>query len=71
MTSKKQIGKIIRVEWDDETEEMRVVMEITDPTFKKRVLHSKDFQDVLVFEGKNVMVIASKSNKRGPKNAPV
>lgn len=63
MTSNEQktIGKIIRVEWDQETDEVRIVMEITDPVFKKRVLYSKDLQDVVTIKGKDVMIIASKS----------
>lgn len=55
-----QVGKVIRVEWDKETDEVRLVMEITDPVFKRRVLHSKDFQDILTINGKDVMVVASR-----------
>ena len=69
MTSNEQktIGKIIRVEWDQETDEVRIVMEITDPVFKKRVLYSKDLQDVVTIQGKDVMIIASNSkNETNP-----
>ena len=62
MTSK-NVGKIIRVIWNKETDDVQVVMEITDPQFKARVIHNKDLQDVLTFEGKDVMVVASKSRK--------
>lgn len=55
-----QVGKVIRVEWNEETDEVRVVMEITDPVFKRRVLNSKDLQDILSIKGKDVMVVASK-----------
>ena len=58
-----KVGKVIRVEWNTETDEVRLVMEITDPVFKKRVIHTKDFQDILSISGKDVMVIASKSKK--------
>lgn len=57
------IGKVIRVEWDQETDDVRLVMEITDPIFKRKVIHSKDFQDILTIKGKDVIVIASKSKK--------
>jgi len=59
--SEQKVGKVIRVEWDQETDEVRVVMEITDPVFKKRVLNSKDLQDILSIKGKDVMVVASRS----------
>ena len=59
----KKVGKVIRVEWDEDTGVVRVVMEITDPVFKSRVLHSKDLQDVISIKGKDVMVVASKSKK--------
>ena len=57
---KKQVGKVIRVEWDQETDEVRLIMEITDDWFKKKVIHSKDFQDILSLRGKDVMVSGSK-----------
>lgn len=64
MTSEsKPIGEVIRVELDQETGAVRLVMEITDPKFKRRVLASKDLQDVIALEGKRVMVVASKSKK--------
>lgn len=62
MTStKSKVGTVIRVEWNEQTDEVLMVMEITDPKFKKRVLHSKDFEDVITLSGKDVMVVASRS----------
>lgn len=57
------VGKIIRIEWDQETDEMQIVMEITDDAFKRRVLHGRDFQDVLNINGKDVICVASKSKR--------
>lgn len=59
----KQIGKVIRVEWDSETDTVRLVMEITDPIFKSRMIHSKAYDDILSISGKDVMAVASKSKK--------
>lgn len=56
-----KVGKVVRIEWDEETGAVRVLMEILDPVFKSRILHSKDLQDVLTIKGKDVMVVASKS----------
>jgi hypothetical protein len=61
MTQEFNVGRVIRVEYDEETEVVRLVMEITDPIFKKRVLHSRDLRDIISIKGKDVMVIASKS----------
>jgi len=56
-----KVGRVIRVEWDQETDSVRVVMEIIDPVFKRKVIHTKDFQDILTISGKDVMVVASRS----------
>ena len=50
----------MRVEWDTETGEVRVLFNILDPTFKSRILHNKDLQDILTIKGKDVMVVASR-----------
>ena len=57
------VGKVIRVEWDQNTDEVRIVMEITDPNFKRKVINGKDYQDILSIQGKDVMIVASKSKK--------
>jgi len=59
----KPVGKVIRVEQDEETGVVRLVMEITDPKFKRHVLSSRSFQDIISISGRDVMVVASKSNK--------
>ena len=61
MGFEKKVGKIIRVEWNKETGEVRLVMEILDPAFKSRVLHSKDLQDILTIKGKDVIAVATRS----------
>ena len=66
MTSNHKVGELIRIEWDQDTKAMRVVLEITDPIFKKRVLHGKDFQDILVIKGKDVMTVASHGGDECP-----
>lgn len=60
MMKSSKVGKVTRIIWDENTDTVQVVMEITDPVFKARVLHTKEFQDILTFEGKDVMVVASK-----------
>jgi hypothetical protein len=57
-----KVGEVIRVEWDKVTGSVRVVIEIVDSTFKSRVLHSKDLQDLLTIKGKDAIVIASKKD---------
>ena len=59
----KKVGEIVRVEWDVESGTVRVIMEIIDPIFKSRVLHSKDLLDLIVIKGKDAMVIATKEDQ--------
>lgn len=59
-TINRKVGEVIRVEWNQETGSVRIVMEILDPVFKSRVLHSKDLQDILTIEGRDVMVVATR-----------
>lgn len=56
-----KVGELIRVEWDQQTGDVRIVIEITDPVFKSKVLHNKDFEDLLSIKGRDAMIIASKS----------
>jgi len=56
-----KVGNITKIMWDEETDRVQIIMEITDPVFKDRILHSKDLQDVISFEGKDVIIVASKS----------
>jgi hypothetical protein len=63
ISSERKVGKVVRVEWEEDTGVVRLVMEITDPVFKSRVIHSKSYEDILSINGKDVMVVASKSKK--------
>ena len=60
--SDRSIGKVIRVEWNQEENSVKLVLEITDEQFKWHVLHSKDFEDLISFDGKDVIKIASRRN---------
>jgi hypothetical protein len=61
-SSLKEVAKIVRVEWDRDTDEVRLVLEVTDQNFKSHVLHTNEFEDVLVINGKNSVVVASKGD---------
>ena len=60
MMKSSKVGRVTKIIWDEETDVVQIVMEITDPIFKDRVIHTKEFQDILSFKGKDVMVVASK-----------
>ena len=60
MTQSNSVGKVIRVEWNQEDNSVRLVLEVTDELFKSRILHSKDYEDLLVISGKDLMVVAKK-----------
>jgi hypothetical protein len=51
----KEVGKIIRIELDDETDEMFIVMEITDKNFKRRVMDSGDLKDLIAIKGRKIV----------------
>jgi len=57
----RKVGEVIRVEWDQETGDVRIVFDICDPEFKLRVLHNKDFEDILIIKGKDAMIIAPRN----------
>jgi hypothetical protein len=56
MIQSKSIGKVIRVEWNTETDGVLLVLEITNDEYKSKLLHSSDFANMLVIDGKNVKV---------------
>ena len=60
MTQSNLVGKVIRVEWNQEDNSVRLVLEVTDELFKSRVLHCKDYEELLTINGADVMVVASK-----------
>lgn len=62
MLESKVVGKVVRIEVDDDGS-VRMVMEITDAAFKEKILHSKDYQDIISLKGKDVMIIATKSKE--------
>lgn len=44
------VGRLIRIEWDEKTKQMRVILEITDPDFKRKVLNSKKYLSTIVLK---------------------
>lgn len=54
------VGKVIRVEWNQAENSVKLVLEITDESFKSRILHSKDYESLLSIDGLNVISVASK-----------
>ena len=42
----------------------KLVLEITDEQFKWYALHNKDFDDILSIKGKDIMIVASKKEKK-------
>jgi len=56
----KKVGELVRIEWDQESGDLRIIINITDDDFKSKVLHSKDLQDLLVISGTDAMVVATR-----------
>ena len=60
MTQDYKVGNLIRIEWNQETDELRMVIEVTDPEFKKRVLNNKDLKDLITINGRDIMRIVKR-----------
>jgi predicted Abi (CAAX) family protease len=56
MTQSNVVGKVVRVEWNQQENSVRLVLEITDESFKSRVLHSKEYEEILSICGTDVVV---------------
>lgn len=59
MTMKKTekiVGKIIRIEWNEVTGELHAILEITDEEFKSKLIHSKNLEDIIFFNNKDVVM---------------
>ena len=63
MNQEFKVGELIRVEWNPETDELKMVIEVTDPDFKKRVLNSKDLKDIITINGRDIMRIVKLGGK--------
>ena len=57
VNGEKSVGRVLRVEWDQDTDEVRLVLEITDEKFKERVLHSRDLKDLLTIKKREVIIV--------------
>ena len=55
----KKVGEIIRIEWNKDEDSMRVIFEITDKTFRAKILHNSEFDDILMIDGKDAVIVAS------------
>jgi hypothetical protein len=59
----KKVGEVIRVEWDQDTGAVRIVIDVIDPGFRTRVLRNKDFEDIISIRGRDAIIVASKPKK--------
>ena len=59
-----EVGKVVRIEYDEENDELHVVLEINDPKFKKRILQGREYQDMISLKGTSVRVMKVASKKR-------
>ena len=57
MNCDKQVGKVIRVEYDEESGDVRIVIDITDPIFKDKVIYNRDFKYILTIRGKDAIIM--------------
>jgi len=55
----KSVGRLVRIIYNDDDDTVQLVMEITDPDFKHRVLHNGELRDILSLSGKDVVLVDS------------
>ena len=53
----KSVGKVVRIEYNEETDDLNIVIEVTDFDFKRSMLKSHDLQDLIKLDGKDVMIV--------------
>jgi len=59
-----EVGKVIRIEYDEDEDKLLVVLEISDSKFKRRVLSGREYQDLISINGTSVRVMKVASKKR-------
>jgi hypothetical protein len=59
----RNIGKVIRVEYDTKTKEMILVLNVEDPDYKKRILRDFKNSDKLIIKGETVMAVVGRKEK--------
>ena len=52
----KNIGELRAVEYDPDTKEMSIIIDIEDESFKKELLQSMEIRHIMVIKGVKVLV---------------
>ena len=53
-----KVGEVVRIEYNQEDDSVKVVIEILDENFKQRLLHDKDLADTIKIVGKSAIQVA-------------
>lgn len=59
-----EVGRVIRIEWDEESDNLQLVLEINDPSFKKKILQGGEYQDLISLSGTKVKVMKVASRRK-------
>ena len=62
MSYNRPVGELIRIEWNQDTGEVRIVLDITDQDFKSRVLHNKEYSDIITIVGREAILVEKSIN---------
>lgn len=69
MSLASEVGRVIRIEWDEDNDNLRLVLEISDPAFKRKILQGGEYQDLISISGTSVKTMKVASRRKT--NAPV
>lgn len=54
------VGKLLTIQYNTETKEMRITIDIIDEMFKEQILRNNELKDKIQISGNDLLWIASK-----------
>lgn len=54
--NKKEVGELRWIEYDPETKQMSILIDINDESFKKELLQHREIQHIIMIKGKKMIV---------------
>lgn len=53
----KKVAEVIRIEYDQVTGDLRIILNVIDDAFKQKVIHNKEYVDLIKIINKDVLEI--------------
>lgn len=55
MKSEKVVGQIKYFEYDQDTGELNVMIEVLDEEYKQKIVHNEEYNNIIIFKNKSVI----------------